>query len=222
MTFNFSPIKTETLGEFLKLEREIRGLTQEELAKKIGINKKYIAILENNDYQNFPSDIYVIGFLKRYAKNLGLEEENLITLFNKVKNISSRANIKQNKTIKKIKIPVAIEPRILTSILIILIFIISASYIGYQVISLNKASNIIINNIPEEYITHEESLILSGKVNPPNSELKINGVKIAVSENGDFLQIFNLKFGINNIEITAANKFGRTTIKSIKVIRENK
>jgi HTH-type transcriptional regulator/antitoxin HipB len=41
-------VKLELIGEFLKQSREYKHLTQDQLAKKMGMGKTYISKIENN------------------------------------------------------------------------------------------------------------------------------------------------------------------------------
>ncbi len=221
MVFNVNPIKTNTLGEALKLEREIRGLTQDDIAKKVGIHKKYVAILENNDYQNFPADVYIIGFIKRFAFALNIDENKILDIYNKEKNIQ---NISQPKIVQSLnasqKHSFKLESKTLTLLIIAIIFIGSITYVGYQVFSLNAAPTINIEQPENNITTTEDSIDIKGSIKPISAELKINNNLISLNENGDFEQKISLKSGLNVIEIISTNRFGKQTKKIITIIRE--
>lgn len=56
----------------LKQARIEAGYTIEEIANRLNIKKQYIAALEENKWEIIPSEIYVKGYLKLYAKYLGV------------------------------------------------------------------------------------------------------------------------------------------------------
>jgi transcriptional regulator with XRE-family HTH domain len=64
----------KTLGQVLKDRRGLLGLTQRELALKLGVKPSHVAYLENN--QRRPS----LALLSRIADVLGLPKESLFVL----------------------------------------------------------------------------------------------------------------------------------------------
>jgi len=64
----------KTLGQVLKSQREILGLTQRELALKLGVKASHVAYLEKD--RRRPS----LGLVSRIAKVLGLPKEPLFLL----------------------------------------------------------------------------------------------------------------------------------------------
>jgi transcriptional regulator with XRE-family HTH domain len=67
-------MKKKTLGQVLKNQREILGLTQRELALKLGVKPSHVAYLEKD--RRRPS----LGLVSRIADVLGLEKEPLFLL----------------------------------------------------------------------------------------------------------------------------------------------
>lgn len=65
-------------GEILRAEREKRGLSLTEVEAATKIRAKYLEALENDDYQEIPGEIYRIGFLRNYARYLGLDSDALV------------------------------------------------------------------------------------------------------------------------------------------------
>ena len=67
-------MKKKTLGQVLKGQREILGLTQRELALKLEVKPSHVAYLEKD--RRRPS----LGLVSRIANVLGLEKEPLFLL----------------------------------------------------------------------------------------------------------------------------------------------
>jgi transcriptional regulator with XRE-family HTH domain len=67
-------MKKKTLGQVLKAQRETLGLTQRELALKLGVKPSHVAYLEKD--RRRPS----LGLVGRIANVLGLEKEPLFLL----------------------------------------------------------------------------------------------------------------------------------------------
>jgi len=62
-------------GEALREIREHLDLSLEEVSSFLKITKKTLMALEKEDFDNLPPWVYVKGFLRAYAKFLGIEEE---------------------------------------------------------------------------------------------------------------------------------------------------
>ena len=68
-------------GEELKKRREELGCTLQTAEEGTKIRKLYLQALENDDFAVLPPRIYAIGFVKNYARFLGLDEEILVRQF---------------------------------------------------------------------------------------------------------------------------------------------
>ena len=68
----------ETPGLMLKREREARGLTLTELAKVTRIPEASLLSIENNNFEDFPAEVFVRGFLRNYARQLSIPADEII------------------------------------------------------------------------------------------------------------------------------------------------
>jgi cytoskeletal protein RodZ len=59
--------REQTLGEFLKAERQRRGLTIEQTASATKIGLKILRQLEADDYASLPALPFVRGFSRNYG-----------------------------------------------------------------------------------------------------------------------------------------------------------
>jgi transcriptional regulator with XRE-family HTH domain len=71
----------ESIGEKLKSVRESRKISIKEVAADTNISSIYIEALEDEDFDKFPGETYVIGFLKSYSEYLKLDAEEIIMLY---------------------------------------------------------------------------------------------------------------------------------------------
>lgn len=65
-------------GEILRAEREKRGLSLVEVENTTKIRAKYLEALENDAYQEIPGEVYRLGFLRNYARFLGIDPTSLV------------------------------------------------------------------------------------------------------------------------------------------------
>lgn len=68
----------ESPGEYLKREREQRGITLDAVHEKTRVPKRHLIALESDDYENLPHPTFVKGFIKAYCSMLGLDENDAV------------------------------------------------------------------------------------------------------------------------------------------------
>ena len=70
-----------TLGAALKAAREFQGLDLEDLAQSTRIRKNYLSALEDMRMEDLPSRPFTLGYVRSYAKALGLDPEAAVARF---------------------------------------------------------------------------------------------------------------------------------------------
>jgi cytoskeletal protein RodZ len=70
-----------TFGDKLRRERELRGVTLEEIAGATKIGTRALKALEDEHFEQLPGGIFNKGFVRAYAKFLGLDEEQAVSDF---------------------------------------------------------------------------------------------------------------------------------------------
>ncbi len=65
------------IGELLRSERENRGLTLNEVEDATKIRASYIRALEEEKFEDLPGEVYCLGFLRNYARFLGLDQQGI-------------------------------------------------------------------------------------------------------------------------------------------------
>ena len=67
-----------TLGEKLRQAREERGFSISEVAEQTRISALYLECIENDDYRTLPGGIFNKGFVKSFAKVVGIDEQEAL------------------------------------------------------------------------------------------------------------------------------------------------
>ncbi len=75
----------ESLGEKLRITREEKSLSIDQVARDTNIAKRYITALEEEAFSEFPGEPYLVGFLRNYSDYLGLDSEELVGLYKNFK-----------------------------------------------------------------------------------------------------------------------------------------
>ncbi len=71
-------IRLGSFGEGLKKEREKRKVTLDEIAQVTKISTRSLRALEEEEFSRLPGGIFNRGFVRAYARQLGLDEDKLI------------------------------------------------------------------------------------------------------------------------------------------------
>ncbi|HXF94019.1 MAG TPA: RodZ domain-containing protein [Nitrospiraceae bacterium] len=71
----------ESIGEFFRQVRETKGLTIDEVASKTRIRSDFVKALEEGNFAKLPDQVFARGFVRSYARSLGLDEEDAIHRF---------------------------------------------------------------------------------------------------------------------------------------------
>jgi cytoskeleton protein RodZ len=70
------------LGERFRAAREARGLSLSDVSEQIRIRSLYLAAIEDENWDAIGAPVYVRGFLRTYARFLGLDSEEAVAAFN--------------------------------------------------------------------------------------------------------------------------------------------
>ena len=70
-------IQTSSVGERLKVAREQKKLSLEDIADQTRIPLRHLQNLEAGDWSNLPAATYTIGFAKSYASAVGLDRTEI-------------------------------------------------------------------------------------------------------------------------------------------------
>ena len=85
--------KITKVGAMLKEVRMQKDLKLIDVAKQLCIRKHYLESIEDSAYSDIPPFPYGIGFIRSYAKFLGLNAENIVDLYKEETHISEPANM---------------------------------------------------------------------------------------------------------------------------------
>ena len=70
-----------SLGALLKKEREKKGLSHTQISQQIRLRPRFLEAIENEEWDLLPAPSFVRGFIRSYARVLGLDEERVVDLY---------------------------------------------------------------------------------------------------------------------------------------------
>lgn len=76
-----NPADAARLGEELREAREAQGWSIDDLAANLRIRRVYLIALEEGRVRDLPAPAYAIGFVRSYARTLGLDDDAMVRRF---------------------------------------------------------------------------------------------------------------------------------------------
>lgn len=70
-----------SFGQLLRRERELRRITLREVHEATKINIRYLEALERNDFTYLPAGAFTRGFVRAYARYIGLDPSEMINAY---------------------------------------------------------------------------------------------------------------------------------------------
>jgi cytoskeleton protein RodZ len=67
-----------TFGDKLKREREMRGITLDEIAESTKIARRHLEAIEKENFDALPGRVFIKGFIRSYARFIGIDEEQAV------------------------------------------------------------------------------------------------------------------------------------------------
>ncbi len=192
-----------------------KGLGLDDVAKATKIKTEFLSYIEEGQYQKLPSPSYASGFVRNYARFLGLPDEEILALFRREFDEEKAYKVLPKGFEQAHEFPHArfkIRQAVLLSVVILLLFI------GYLLFQYRDA----FLNPPLEITSPQEGAVTASQIKvagktDPNATVYINGDAVTVDENGNFGKVINVFPGKSTVVVKAVNKFSKQTQESIQI-----
>jgi len=86
----------QSLGSYLQRERLKKQITLEEIADQTRINLTTLQAIENNDRGKMPAEVFSKGFIKIYAKLLGLDVQDVLERYDREMALTDEDSIRNH------------------------------------------------------------------------------------------------------------------------------
>lgn len=74
----------ESIGTFLRRERELRGIALDEVADATRIPVRQLERLEEDRFAELPGEVFIKGYLRAYARSVGLSSDEVVARYGNV------------------------------------------------------------------------------------------------------------------------------------------
>jgi len=204
-----------TVGEILKKERERKGYFLAEIEKEIKVREKFLQAVENNDWRQFSSRIYIVGIIKNYSRFLGLDSDKVIVYF-------SRDYEKKEEIKFKRKLPshyLNPETKKIFFIVLGLIFTLFFIYFGYQLKVYFSPPKVTIISPKTNIVKKDDSIKIIGRTEK-EAVITVLGERIYQNKDGVFEFNYPVKPGKNIVTIDVVGANGKKTVISREFVRQ--
>jgi len=75
------PVDSDSLGSYLRQERERQHVSLQDIAAATKIQLKFLEALENDAYDQLPAAPFVVGFLRAYAQYCAMDAEEVLAAY---------------------------------------------------------------------------------------------------------------------------------------------
>ena len=180
----------EDFGSYLKSERELRGVTLDELHSKTMIPVRFLQALENNQFDELPGEVFIIGYIRSVAKVIGAQEDEVLSTYMDINNTAPSIDTNNPSTLNQKHS--TLDPKFIFVLSLTVLFLSGVAWgINILIHKFNKDSTESIPTLSKQKQnkTKEEPVNnLSATVNNEDPEEKLNQsvlVDIAGKENTD-------------------------------------
>ncbi|MBI2439056.1 MAG: helix-turn-helix domain-containing protein [Candidatus Moranbacteria bacterium] len=219
--FTRKKVESLTLGEKLKKLRSDCRMSLAEVSKGTKIQVKYLEYLEVGQYEKLPADVYVRGFLRSYARYLNLDEEALVKLYERERNIQTNLGLDAGNNNTHTERFLGTSSLVITSrsiIFIIIVLLTSGSfwYLFREFQAFAGEPRLTIFEPLEESIVETSQVVVKGKTDK-GARVSINNQPVFVGGEGDFSDTLLLQPGLSTITVVSVNRFDKEKTKTFSV-----
>lgn len=219
----------DNLSSILYNRRKAKNVSIEELGMDLSIHPKYLKMLEDGDYSNFPDQPYSQQIIKKYSAYLNLNFQEIWHLYlleNKI--FSELAEVKkQNREIRELKgwkkvLSFINVPRIILNASFAAVVLFVVAYFSWSVYHSVQPPYLEVLTPDDNLITRDHQIEIMGRTDA-GIKVTINGQAVVNDDSGFFKKEIELHEGINVIKVTAAKKHDHenTIYRQIMVIDDS-
>ncbi len=111
MSEESTPGSGESFGDYLRRNREASGKTLDGISRSTRISKRYLVAFEENDLKKIPDEAFARGFLKTFARELGIDVDDCLARYDAYRKSLMPTQIKDIRKMAKLPSPnVSMEP----------------------------------------------------------------------------------------------------------------
>lgn len=209
--FTRKKVASLTLGEKLQKFRTEHRKSLADASRSIKIQIKYLEALESGSYTGLPADVYVRGFLRSYARYLGCDEEAILRMYERERNIHMSLKKKTSSTSESARMrwpAFVVTAKTVWTACIILAVSGVVFYLVREYHTFVSAPRLVIVEPRDQGVISQTDIVVRGETDR-GARVSINGQPVFIDVDGNFVEKILLQPGLNTIMVSAVNRFGK-------------
>jgi len=211
----------DSVGSLLRQAREEAGVTRHAVAVRTKIPERYVALFEENAFDELTEDVYTKIYLKAYGKFLGFDTSTLLDLYRRERmrmtGVSSPSHAAKHPTTSVPASQLVVTPKLIQGAILLLAVLGIAIYFFVGLKKIVAPPSISLVAPPDGMVTTERSVVIEGRTEQEVS-LRINGKSVSPDDNGNFRDALDLQEGLNVITIIGAKKYSKEMTVTRRII----
>ncbi len=221
--FTRKKVGSLTLGEKLQKIRAEYRVNLADVVRETGIRREYLEYLERGEYTKLPADVYIRGFLRSYARFLGVDPKALVRLYERERSIAKNLGKEPEKALSATAKPsrkfsfFVVTPKVMIgSIVAVCVFGI-ALYLYHEYRTfVSEPYLVVLEPSNGQTVSSDESTVV-GKTDK-DAKLFLNNQPVFVDESGGFRERVRLQPGVNTVTVKVVNRFEKERVETVSVI----
>ncbi len=213
-------MKTRSIGEILRTEREKKHLSLDRLSVVTNIPILKIQYLEDNQFELLPSAPYVRGYLRTIARELNLDPEPLISVLRRDYKESARGELLPRELLQPPAPKFVFSTRVNVAVLMVVSVV--GVMVGYGLIQAYLASlppRLVVAQ-PAQYQVVAATVVVEGSTKP-DASVVINDQPVMVNNAGGFKgEVVYTTQGLQTINVEVFDRRGQRNQLKREVIVE--
>jgi cytoskeletal protein RodZ len=210
--FKSKNVKIDTLGDYLKKIRAKLNMDIKTVSLLTQIKPGYLESLETGAYDKLPADVYIRGFLKNLSSLYHLDEQVLVEQFEKEHGFAEAHTKRAALNMPQVKF----TPKTIILGISLFVFLAALVYVVSEIRSVLAPPKLEILEPASDITVEGNSIVILG-VAEIGSDVSINDQAVLLDQNGQFNEHIILGSGLNQIQVTATNKFNKVSTLTRKV-----
>lgn len=211
----------QSLSQKLRALRRNQAVTLDMMESRTHIQRNYLVALEAGRFEDLPEPMYSRNFIRAYARALGADEKYFLELYDEECSLCDLVEPMQSPRQRVNRKRFFIWNKFVRHGLIAALLLCVISYLGWQVISIIEAPEIVLLSPAEDILTHDATIEIYGFVEA-DASVYVNGDPIAVNTDFTFETTVDLDQGLNSLIVEAEQRYSRRAVVERSIVFDPK
>lgn len=208
-------------GDRFREMRQRHGVTLETAAQALRIPARTLDAMERGAYGELPADVYLRGFVKAYADYLGMDPDEALKEFAAERQAlppdeSRRHNVTILRPLKK-RPRLTMRPRTTAIAVSVLLGLGVLLYLLIEARGFTRPPDLAVTEPAGNVEVETNTLVVRGTADP-TAEVRINGERTFVTQDGTFEETLGVGEGVNTIRVSALSVGGKERVVTREIL----